>query len=541
MAAECCWRKEQISPGDCPFVRADEPALLLDRKRRFLQRCLQCPRFLEELGAPPDGDWALRDLLPYLIEELLELRARVKVQKGLAEARSREIGFLHEVGLVLQSSVDKDEVIAMALTAITAGQGFGLNRSILLLVDRERERLQGHFAVGPRWPEEAGPIWKELEGHDFTLREMARQFFEKQMGSERERFRDLLELLSVPLNRTDHIFIETLNTQMSRRVPNLWQEPGMDPAQREALGVNTLVMVPLVSQTRPIGLLLADNIANSRPISAEDLQLLETFALPVAFAIERASLYERLQQELTRATEANRRLQEQQEQILRMEKMALVGSIAANIAHSIRNPLTIIGGFARTLNREIPPADPKRRQIESIIRESRRLEEALEEVLAYSESLHPTLDLWDLNQLVVQVLAGLRDEMDLAGIPCRLELAPGLPKARFDYRKIGYCLRALFGNALDRLPRGESLHLATSAEGRSIRLVLHDEGPLLGPAILEAAETPFAAGTPPENGLGLSLCARILKAHRASFAIDSRPGSGTTFTIDLAINGEGRS
>lgn len=541
MAIECCWRKEQIAPDECSLVGADEPGLLLDRKQRFLQRCLKCPRFLEELGGPPGAISGMTELLPYLVEELLELRSRAQAQQGLLDTRTREIRFLHEVGLVLQTSFDKDEVIAMALTAITAGQGFGLNRAILLLVDREQQNLQGYFAVGPRRPEDAGPIWKELEDHDFTLREMARQFFEQKMATERERFRDLLELLSVPLARTDHLFVETLNGQVSRRVPHLWQEPGLDASQREALGVNTLVMVPLVSQNRRIGLLLADNIINGRPITADDLQSLETFALPVAFAIERALLYERLQLELARATEANRRLQEQQEQILRMEKMALVGSIAANIAHSIRNPLTIIGGFARTLNRETPPADPKRRQVESIIRESRRLEEALEEVLAYSESLHPTLDLWDLNQLVAQILAGLRDELELAGISFRLDLAPALPKIRFDYRKIGYCLRTLIGNALDRLPRGEQLQLATIVSENNVRLVLHDDGPLLTPAILAAAATPFAANTPPGTGLGLSLCARILEAHRAGFEIESRAGSGTTFTIHLATTGEGRS
>ena len=89
-----------------------------------------------------------------------------------------------------------DEVIAMALTAVTAGKGFGLNRAILLLVDKDRQNLKGYFAVGPRSLEEAARIWKEVEEQDLPLREMARLFFEQKMNAERERFSDLLSVLS---------------------------------------------------------------------------------------------------------------------------------------------------------------------------------------------------------------------------------------------------------------------------------------------------------------------------------------------------------
>jgi len=75
------------------------------------------------------------------------------------------------------------------------------------------------------------------------------------------------------------------------------------------------------------------------------MRSLETFTFTVAFAIERAALYDRLQVELNRVTEASNKLKEQQELIVRMEKMALVGRITSSIAHSIRNPLMIIGGL----------------------------------------------------------------------------------------------------------------------------------------------------------------------------------------------------
>ena len=531
---ECCWQEELIAPEACPYLKAGEERLLFDRKQRFLRRCLECPRFLNDLRLPIQDLSGLDEVFPYAIEEVLALRARLQNQQGQLEARDREIRFLREVGLVLQTSVDMNEVIAMALTAVTAGQGFGLNRAILLLVDRNRQVLKGHFAVGPRHRAEAERIWKELEHHDLTLREMAQRFFEQKMSAERERFSDLLALLTVPLDAADHPFVQALNDQCSRHIPDLWQEPGFSQIQREALGINELVLVPLVSKSRRIGLLLADNIASGRPIGTEDLQSLETFALPVTFAIERASLYEQLQHELTRARETNRRLQEQQETIVRMEKMALVGSLTANIAHSIRNPLTIIGGFARTLIRSTPEGDPKRQQIESIVREARRLDEVLQEVLVHAESLHPTLDLWDVNQLVTGAYTGLREDLEMAGVATELALAPGLPQVKLDYKKLGYCLRSLLGNALERLPRGCRLELSTRGDGKWVEIVLRDNGPPLSDEALRAVREAKPGTVVTGGEVGLSLCARILAAHHAQFRADTAASGGAQFTIRLA-------
>jgi signal transduction histidine kinase len=531
----CCCCREHLSPEDCLYLREGEEELLFNRRKRFLQRCIECPRFLENLRANHEGCEGMTELLPYAVEEVLALRAQNRTLFSQIESRSREVKFLHEVSLVLQTSVDMDEVIAMALTAVTAGKGFGLNRAILLLVDKEGKNLKGYFAVGPRSPQEAGRIWREVEELNLPLREMARLFFEQKMSAEKERFRDLLEVLSIPLGHTDHPFVRTLNEKISRHVTNLFEEPGINQEQAAALGVGELLIVPLVSKNRRIGLLLADNIVNRRPIGDDDLASLETFALPVSFAIERAALYERLQEELTKVTEANRRLREQQELIVRMEKMALVGKITANIAHSIRNPLTIIGGFARTLIKSTPAGDPKRQFIESIVREARRLEEVLQEVLNYSESQHPTFDLWDINQMIAAVYAGLRDDLELVGTVCRLDFASGLPLVRLDYKKISYCLRSLIRNAGEAMPRGGEMEIRTCRQENELLIVLADSGHGISAEAMRSVTHPFFTTREDGSGLGLPLCARIIEEHGGRLDIVSEEGAGTTITIILNL------
>jgi len=534
----CCWNQEQISPETCPFLRPGEDALLFDRKQRFVQRCLECPRFLEDVQHLGDDTDGLASLFPYAMEELLTLKVRLTALSRQFDSRSREIRFLHEIGQVLQSSMNLDEVLAMALTAVTSGKGFGLNRAILLLVDPERQLLRGHFAVGPRHREEANRIWQEIADTDYSLEQMGLHFFEQKMVAEKDKFRDLLELLSVPLNRGDHLLVKTLNEQVSRCVDDLYRETSIDRGQVEALGVRQLLLVPLISHNNPIGLLLADNIINNQPISAEDVQSLETFALPVSFAIERAAYYQKLQEKLAQLTEANRRLKEQQNLILRMEKMALVGKLTANIAHSIRNPLTIIGGFARTLSRSTDLDDSRRTYIESIVKEARKLEEVLQEVLTYSESLHPTLDLWDVNQLVTSIYTSLADDLRLSGIAGRLQLDPGLPLLRIDFKKLSYCIRSIVSNALEAMPNGGSLNLSTSRQNEEAWVLIEDSGPGMDAETLQAATTPFFSTKDQGTGLGLSLCARILEGHGARLEIASALGVGTTFTIRLKLTPE---
>jgi signal transduction histidine kinase len=535
---DCCWNKETIHSDECRCLRSGDDQLLFNRKKRFLTRCLECSHFLEDLRRM-NGDFdGLPGLFSYAIEDLLNLQAEIRTLSTQAESRTREIKFLHEVSQMLQTSVAMDEVISMALTAITSGKGFGLNRAILLLVDKERQNLKGHLAVGPRSREEAGRIWHEIEINDHSLKDMGQIFLEEKMSSEMEKFRDLLDVLSVPMSRNNHLFITTLNEQKTRHIKNLYQETGIDPRQAEQLGCGELLIVPLISKNRRIGLLLADNIINGRPITDEDIQSIETFALPVSFAIERATLYERLQEELVKVTTANTQLREQQELIVRMEKMALVGKITSNIAHTIRNPLTIIGGFARSLVKNTATEETKRTYIESIIRETRRLEEVLQEVLIYSESLHPTFDWWDVNQLITGVIVGLRDDLEINRIAYHFDLEPNIPKAKLDYKKIVYCLRSLANNAIEAMPDGGRIDIRSALGEDEIHITLTDTGPGMSAETIQAVTTPFFSTKESGSGLGLSLCVRILEDHGARLDIASTEDEGTTFTIRLNISRE---
>lgn len=532
---ECCWAKNQITPEECPYIAAGEEDLYGSLQRRIVDKCMECPRFKNDLQRMKDLAYPLSEVLPHIISEYREQKARMASMASFVNRKTREIKFLHELNVVLQTSMDLDEVLSVAMTAITAGKGFGMNRAFLLMADKERQYLKGYLGVGPRNYEEAWQIWQDIDRTNNTLRAMARNFQRTKLTSEKVKFQDILEKLSVPLADEKHIFNRALRGKKPLLAENAFHNPDVDPGLARILGVDCFLVMPLISRKRRIGIIIADNCVTHKPITPQDMQSMETFAFPVAFALERASLYERLREEVTKQTAANMKLKEQQELIVKMEKMALVGKITSSIAHSIRNPLMIIGGFARSLLKSSAENDQKRSYLETIVQEAKQLEDVLAEVLNYSDSLFPAMDMWDVNQLVTAVYNELRERLMQRGIRSSLEPAADLPMVCIDYKQIAYCVRALIINAMELMTGGGEIWLKTALNGECVTVELSDDGPALSPEVREALTTPFVATQEMGTGSGLPLCRTILEKQGNELLIGDRPGGGTTYIIKLPI------
>ena len=494
----------------------------------FFDRCFACPDFWQtvrnlaqsqEEGAAP----SLASALLYAQHRLEELDYHLQVN-------DREFEFLRDVGIFLQGSVGRDEVIVMALTAITAGKGYGLNRAILLLVDDARGCLNGYLAVGPRTAAEGWQIWNEIAERDDSLEEMVRRFLAEKLTDEQARFRDLLEGLSIPLSRHDHLFISTLESRQSVHIAQPRNEPGLDPRQVELLGTSELVLVPLLSGARRIGILLADNIVTGAPITENDLHRLEAFALPVSYAIERAALYERLRHELSKLTEAHERLSSQQEVIVRMEKLALIGEMSADIAHRIRNPLTIIGGYARRLLKGELSAE-QRQGLEVILRQSELIGETSSQLLAETDSQHPPRDRWNLGKTLAVALLLHAEKMKAKGIFCHFEPPASEIIAVFDLKKISYCLKIIIDRCLEALPSGGDLDVELRRDEAEIAVRFSFGGHM----VLGEEE---AAVTNQPRDIELALVMRMLKQQGGQIVREVRPDGGTIYKLILPDNKE---
>jgi len=534
---ECCWTSHEIPPGKCPNIFDGEEALCGMFKRRVLEKCIECPSFRKDLERLRQEAGPFAEVTPLLAAEVVNQKAQLSSLASFLNTKSREIRFLHELGTVLQTSMELDEVLSVALTAITAGQGFGMNRAFLLLVDKDAGILRGHLGIGPRDYDEAWRIWSEIDQRGANLESMAHDLQRSKLANEKAKFQDMLQALSVPLEDQEHIFNRALHERRPYLIENAYDNPLVDRRVAEVLGVDSFLVVPIISVYRRIGILLADNFVTRKPITPHDLQSIETFAFPVAFSIERASLYERVQEQVDKLTLANAKLKEQQELILKMEKMALIGRITSSIAHSIRNPLMIIGGFARSLLKSAPDADPKRDYLDTIVREAKQLEDALEEVLNYSDSLYPVVDRWDIKQLIQNVCSELQPMLDQRHIALAFGFDDILPEILIDYKKIAYCVRTVVKSAAEAAQGVTAISIAAHGDQEAIYIEIFGNGDPLSSAQQDTA-TPFAATQELGSGLGLPLCKTILERYGNHFHIETPPGGGTKYTIRLLLNRE---
>ena len=538
MDRECCWNRDVIEQADCPKTGEGEEDLLVSNRQRNLEKCCDCPRFLNDLKQLDDDGNPLAQVLSSFLAEYRRQKNQIQSLVSFLDSKTLEMRFLHELGSVLQSSVDLDEVLSVALTAITAGKGFGMNRAFLLLCNREEGLLKGHLGLGPRDLEEASRVWNEILQNDMDLQTLAQNFRLNKLSSERAKFQDVLEQLTVPLSNKEHILIKALDGKRPIMVERAFQHPDVPPELARLLGVDTFLLMPLISRNRRVGMIVADNCITHRTITEEDMHSLETFGFPVAFAIERASLYDKLQLELNRVTEAGKKLKEQQELIVRMENMALVGRITSSIAHSVRNPLMIIGGFARSMLKNSPESDPRRTFIESIVAETRQLEVVLDEILNYSDSLYPTRDFWDVNQLVETALRDSADILTSLGYATGYSPGHDLPAVYIDFKQLSYCLRTVLQNDINGIGEDLSIVISSQSVQDGVILRIEDRSRHVSQAELDHLLVPFSETRDMGAGLGLALCKTMLEKQGIPFVAQADLHEGIRYTITLPTRKE---
>src|SRR5579871_1478875 len=233
-------------------------------------------------------------------------------------------------------------------------------------------------------------------------------------------------------------------------------------------------------------------------------------------------------------------IQEREQRLIRSERLATVGRMAAQIAHEVRNPLSSIGLNAELLGDELgPAADEARRLVASIIGEVDRLTEITETYLRFTRLPRPKLESEDLGALVTSVVAMGRGELEKEGIALRVDIAPGLPEIPTDEAQLRQALINLVRNAREALASSadKRLDISVGADPAAARLVvcIADSGPGIGEADLGKIFDPFFSTKAQGTGLGLALVQQIVVDHGGRIDVESVPGQGTTFTLAFPL------
>jgi len=236
--------------------------------------------------------------------------------------------------------------------------------------------------------------------------------------------------------------------------------------------------------------------------------------------------------------QAQHEKQKLQEELVQIEKLSALGRLTANVAHEIRNPLTMVGGFARRMSKRHVADDAEKKYLDIIIAEVARLENVLMNVLTYSKETKLNLKEHDINAVLDEVLNLYEDKIRENFIEFKKSLT-ARPRLLLDKDQIIGAIGNFVNNAIDAMPEGGTLTIATHEEilkdSRFLKLSITDTGTGIPEDKLQMIFEPFfttkvlGRGT----GLGLPISKRTIENHGGYVTIASRPGQGTVFNILL--------
>ena len=289
--------------------------------------------------------------------------------------------------------------------------------------------------------------------------------------------------------------------------------------QRE--GFTSMLASPIIFGEEVIGTLIAYTKQSHR-FNNEEKKVFHTLAEIGAIAIQNARLYSRIF-----ASE---------ESLRRNEKLTTLGMLAAEIAHEIRNPLTVIKLLFESLDLQFAGHDPRHTDVQVIGEKLDQLEEIVERVLSFGRTRTGMHTRQDINDMVGDTLKLVRLKLHQQKIDLHFELPS--QKIFVDVNK-GQILQVMLNlvlNATQAMPDGGCIRIETSADDTAAYLRISDNGSGIPESIQNDIFESFLTDRPDGTGLGLSISKRILRAHRGDIELVHSSPEGTTFRFWLPLS-----
>ena len=437
----------------------------------------------DQPGAFDENDQAL--LTELASQAALVIHNAFLYEKSLIRANLFES--LITVGQAINSAVDLDE----ALTAITreAANLMNAKSCALQLLDESTRHLTLVASHG------AGEAYLNKPHVDIA-----------------ESFLGSVVNLMKPLQ------IENVQTS------NAYQQ--QDIAREE--GLVGMLSIPLVFGGNAIGTLNVYK-AETYVFSNDEIHIATALAELSALAIEKARLLDRIV--------------ESEELLRQNEKLSALGLLAGEVAHEIRNPLTVLKMLYHSLGLEFPEDDPRAEDVRIMGEKMDHLNTIVEQILTFARNAEPSLKPSDINKLFDDLRILVRRKLAQQNVELAIELEEKLPPVKADGPQLSQVFLNLTLNALEAMPDGGTLSVESrtiqlnksDAAPTHVRIEFRDTGCGMDPESRERAFTSLLNTSKPDGtGLGLAIVGRIVESHGGRIKIKPSD-SGTTFSILLPL------
>ncbi|HYR89003.1 MAG TPA: ATP-binding protein [Terriglobia bacterium] len=226
-----------------------------------------------------------------------------------------------------------------------------------------------------------------------------------------------------------------------------------------------------------------------------------------------------------------------EDQLIQNERLTSIGLLAAGVAHEVNTPLAVISSYSQMLRKEISPEDGRYKLLEKITKQTFRASEIVNNLLNFSRTNATEFAEVDIHQVITETLSLLEHQFKSARIRVEHDLRADYPITVGNAGKLQQVFLNLFVNARDAMAEGGELRIHTETVDSKVEVVVQDTGVGISRENIKKIYDPFfttkAAGK--GTGLGLSVSYGIVQEHGGNISVESRPGSGTSFKLELPL------
>ncbi len=253
---------------------------------------------------------------------------------------------------------------------------------------------------------------------------------------------------------------------------------------------------------------------------------------------ESKRIYKQLEKSHKQLQQSLQELEQAQFQLIRTEKLAALGQLAAGVAHEINNPLGTITIYAHILKRSLEPGDPRGEDIDLIISEAARTKEIVQGLLSFARETKLKPGETNINDLIEETLGLIVNQSLFQNIKIRKNLQDDVPTFFADATQLKQVFLNIILNAAQAMAGKGSLTITTSHDTGMITIKIKDTGPGIPPEDIGKLFNPFFTTKEKGTGLGLAISYGIVERHAGKIDVETELGKGSTFIISLPVDGK---
>lgn len=475
-----------------------------------------------------------------IIKNKINIHKQIMHKNNANRHLSLRLKLLKVAGLInefIVRSMDENDVLSILLIGITAGQGLGFNRTFILKLDESGSCLQGCRAIGPLDAFEAHATWENVDRQYTSFKEILNTFRNPALLETKSN--KLIKRITIPFgNDSYNPFKDIFN--YSKPVFIQFIDPFANFARElfELMGLTSFVAFPIKTEQEDYGVVIADNKFTNKYPCPDELELLENIIAQTANQLQNVRLYKNISGELESLKANQKEMDESREKLFNAEKYSIAGEILEKLAHTLKNPLVSIGGFARSLQRDDIARGKRKQYAEILLREVRRIENILDDVCNISHETSPSFKYHDINEIIKESLEIIKNELNKEKADITLNLSNVLPNIRIDKNQIIQVITNIIRNAFHAVKKKQvnpKIKIESIKSGDFVVTSISDNGIGIPEKDIDKLFNAFFSTKDIGTGLGLTISSQIIKNHNGFLTVKSRPNKGSTFYIHIPI------